>query len=73
MPVCVAVPLRVKRIEGEWAVLDAGSSELRARTDLVDAGEGDYVLVHAGFVIEKIDSVEALKTLRLLGAVPERR
>ena len=62
---CVAVPLRVKRVESEWAVLEAGSGELRARTDLVPVKEGDYALVHAGFVIEKIDPQEALKTLKM--------
>jgi hydrogenase expression/formation protein HypC len=62
---CVAVPLKVKRVEADWAVLEVGSGELRARTDLVAAKDGDYVLVHAGFVIERIDPKEALKTLRM--------
>ncbi len=62
---CVAVPLRVMRVDGDWAVLEAGSGELSARTDLVDVGKGDYVLVHAGFVIEKIDPGEARKTLEM--------
>jgi hydrogenase expression/formation protein HypC len=66
---CVAVPLKVKRVEGEWAILEAGSGEFRARTDLVAAKTGDYVLVHAGFVIEKIDPKEAQKTLDMFAQV----
>jgi hydrogenase expression/formation protein HypC len=62
---CVAVPLKVKRVEADRAVLEAGLGELLARTDLVVVREGDYVLVHAGFVIEKIDPEEARKTLEM--------
>ena len=70
MHVCVAIPLRVKRVESGWAVLEAGAGELRARTDLVPVKEGDYALVHAGFVIEKIDPREAAKTLEMFREVP---
>lgn len=69
IPVCVAVPLKVKSVESGWAVLLAGTSELRARTDLVPVKEGDYALVHAGFVIERIDPREALKTLEVFREV----
>jgi hydrogenase expression/formation protein HypC len=33
---------------------------------LDDAGVGDYVIVHAGFAIHKIDEEAALETLKLL-------
>ncbi len=66
---CVAIPLKVKRVEDGWAVLEAASGEFRARTDLVEAREGDFVLVHAGFLIEKIDPLEARKTLEMFARV----
>ncbi len=62
---CVAVPLKVKSVSGDWAELFLGESAVRARTDLVSVKEGDYVLVHAGFVIEKLDDQEAEKTIRM--------
>jgi hydrogenase expression/formation protein HypC len=31
-----------------------------------EAGVGDYVIVHAGFAISRLDEVEALETLRLM-------
>lgn len=68
---CVAVPLKVARVEGEWAFLSAGSGEIKARTDLVPVREGDYALLHAGFIIEKIDPEEAEKTLRLFKEIAQ--
>lgn len=62
---CVAVPLKVLRVEGGWAYLGAGSGEIRARADLVKVVAGDYALLHAGFIIERIDPAHAEETLRL--------
>lgn len=68
---CVAVPLKVLRVDGAWAYLEAGSGEIKARTDLVGVAPGDYALLHAGFIIEKLDPKDAEETLRLFKEVSE--
>ena len=39
------------------------STELKRRLDLVDVKIGDYVIVHTGFAIEKMDEKDALESL----------
>jgi len=64
---CLAVPLKVTRIDGSDAVAEQGGASVQIRTDLLDDVKvGDYVLVHAGFAIQKVNEDEALETLRLL-------
>jgi hydrogenase expression/formation protein HypC len=63
---CLAIPARITRIEGFKAQVDFGGGVLRdVNVTLVDAKEGDYVLVHAGYAIETVDKKDALETLAL--------
>jgi hydrogenase expression/formation protein HypC len=63
---CLAVPGRVVSIEGSSAQVDFGGVEKRALLDLLpEAGVGDYVLVHAGFAIQRLDPAEASEVLSL--------
>jgi len=64
---CLAVPMKIITIEGFSAIVEAGgvSREINLRL-LEDSQVGDYVLVHAGFAIEKIDEQEAKETLELM-------
>ena len=63
----MAVPMRVVAVNGNEAEVEQGGTKLRVRVDLVeDVRVGDYVLVHAGFAIQKLDEEEAFETLRLL-------
>ncbi|MFA4016980.1 MAG: hypothetical protein RUDDFDWM_002092 [Candidatus Fervidibacterota bacterium] len=64
---CLAVPMRVVAINGNEAEVEQSGTKLQVRIDLVeDVKVGDYVLVHAGFAIQKLDEEEAIETLRLL-------
>ncbi|HOQ27474.1 MAG TPA: HypC/HybG/HupF family hydrogenase formation chaperone [Armatimonadota bacterium] len=64
---CLAIPMQVKAIEGSEAVVTQGGTELRVRTDLLDAVKvSDYVLVHAGFALQVVDPEEARATLAML-------
>ncbi len=64
---CLAVPMQVKTVEGQDAVVEQAGAALRIRTDLLEEVDvGDYVLVHAGFAIERVDEDEARETLALL-------
>ena len=63
---CLAVAGRVKDIEGDTASVDFGGLAKRASTLLFPTlAVGDYVLVHAGFVIQKLDADDALELIAL--------
>jgi hydrogenase expression/formation protein HypC len=62
----LAIPARVVKIEGEWAEVDIGGIRREASLSLVmDRGIaiGDYVLVHTGYAITKVDEEEARSIL----------
>jgi hydrogenase expression/formation protein HypC len=67
---CLAIPGKVVSIAegvGRIAKVQFGGITRSASLDLVpEAGVGDYVLVHVGFAISKIDEAEAQKTLEAL-------
>ena len=65
---CLAVPVRVTELFDSSGVpmarVDFGGAVREAcMAYLPEAGAGDYVLVHAGFAISKVDEDEARKTL----------
>lgn len=63
---CLAVPARITEIDGKRAVVDmAGVVREASVMMLPQATVGDYVIVHAGFAIEKLDEAEALRTIEL--------
>lgn len=64
---CLAIPSRITRIENEMATIDVDGVRREASLLLLaDARVGDYVIVHAGFAIQKIDEAAAQETLNLL-------
>ncbi len=64
---CLAIPSKITRIENEMATIDVDGVRRQASLLLLeDAGVGDYVIVHAGFAIHKIDEAAALETLKFL-------
>ena len=63
---CIAIPAEILEIrEDNVALVDFGSLKQEVRIDLVDAGIGDFVLVHVGFAIQKLNRDEALETREL--------
>ncbi len=63
---CLAVPALITEIEGNRAKIDMGG--VRRETSIMmlpEAAVGDYVIVHAGFAIQRLDEEEALHTLAL--------
>ncbi|MEM2098637.1 MAG: HypC/HybG/HupF family hydrogenase formation chaperone [Candidatus Bathyarchaeia archaeon] len=63
---CLAIPARVVSVDGDKAKVDFGEGVLReVNVSLVDAKVGDYVLVHAGYAIQRMDAEDALETLAL--------
>ncbi|NLL94812.1 MAG: HypC/HybG/HupF family hydrogenase formation chaperone [Thermoplasmatales archaeon] len=62
---CLALPGKIVKIEGDEADVDFGGVIRRTNLALVEAEVGDWVIIHAGFAIELLDEEEALKTIEL--------
>ncbi|HKK33779.1 MAG TPA: HypC/HybG/HupF family hydrogenase formation chaperone [Desulfomicrobiaceae bacterium] len=64
---CLAVPMQVKEIDDNMARVEVGGTVQHVRLDLVSEKPelGDYVIVHAGFALQRLDREEALETLKL--------
>jgi len=64
---CLAIPAKVTSIEGTSALVTIEDVEYKASLLLLtNVQPGDYIMLHAGFAIEKVDAAEAEETLRLL-------
>ena len=64
---CIAYPMKVEKIEDQMACVRAGDIKARASVHLLDKVKiGDYVLVHAGIAIEKINPKRAKEILSLI-------
>ena len=63
---CLAVPARVVELSGDTAIVDLDGIRKETSTLLLDeVAIGDYVLIHVGYALERIDPLEAAKTLAL--------
>ena len=64
---CLAIPSKITHIENGMATIDVDGVQRQASLLLLeDGGVGDYVIVHAGFAIHKIDEAAAMETLKFL-------
>ena len=69
---CLGVPAKVKKIEGEWGWLDVNQLLLKINLSLVPGVKiGDYVIIHAGFAIQKLSTAEGESTLELFKQILE--
>jgi len=64
---CLAIPVRVtKLLENQRAIVHLGGIEKEISIALVEqVVEGDYVILHVGYALAKLDEHEAKKTLQL--------
>lgn len=70
--VCLAVPARVLCREGDMAVVEIDGVRRGVSLTLIpETVEGDWILLHAGHAIERIDEEEARKTLEVLRAIED--
>lgn len=63
---CLAIPGKVEKIENDRVIIDYGIEKREADSSLIEIKEGDYVIVNAGFIIEKIPEKEAKQALKLI-------
>ena len=61
---CLAVPLKITSMNGNDAVAERDGVRRKIRIDLLkDPKIGEYVMVHAGFAIERLSEEQALADL----------
>jgi hydrogenase expression/formation protein HypC len=76
---CVAAPMKVIKIDGDNVVAELGGVTKEARLDVVDEMPelGDYVVIHAGFALHRINpedaklSLELWKEMGIIDVVPD--
>ena len=63
---CLAVPVRVKSIQGDEAEVEAGGTSYKASIRLTpEVRVGDYVLLHTGYAISIVDKEEAEQSIAI--------
>ena len=63
---CLAVPARVIETDGQTAKVELlGNVQSAALALVEDVKEGDYILLHAGFAIQKLEQQDAEETIEL--------
>jgi len=63
---CVAIPARIKSLDGLMAEVEVGGISRKVSVQLTpEVRKGEYVLIHAGFAIHVIDEQEAEETMKL--------
>lgn len=69
---CLAVPLKIISIKGKMGIGELGGVKKKISLMLLDKVRvGDYVLLHAGFAINKLETKEAEELLQLLREMSE--
>lgn len=67
---CLAIPGKIERIDGKKAMVDFGGVKRLADLSFLDEiSVGDWVLVHVGFAIQRVEEEVARETYRLLSVV----
>ncbi len=70
---CLAIPVRIEQLQGQdTALVDIGGVSKTINVALVpDVEVGDYVIMHVGYALNKIDPEEAERTLELFAELDE--
>ncbi|MEK6759950.1 MAG: HypC/HybG/HupF family hydrogenase formation chaperone [Deltaproteobacteria bacterium] len=64
---CLGIPAKIISVDGPFAKVEIGGTKKDCSIELMrEASIGDYVIVHAGFAIERLDTEKAEETLRLI-------
>ncbi len=70
---CLAIPARITTLlDDNKAIVNLGGIEKEISTILVDnVAIGDYVIIHVGFALTRLDEAEAIKTLNLIKSMEQ--
>jgi hydrogenase expression/formation protein HypC len=71
---CLALPVKVIQVDadpaGDWAIVDLGGVQKRISLALLDGVQpGDYVILHVGYALSRLDPEEAERTLALFAQI----
>lgn len=67
---CLGIPMKIKQLKGEFALVEAGRLSRTINIQMLPKiKKGDYVIVHAGFAIQKVDRKQAEETLKIVDAL----
>ncbi len=74
---CLSIPSKVVKIDKERnvAIVDTMGVQREAGLELMEEGDvkiGDYVLLHIGFIMNKIDEEDALESLKVYNEILEK-
>ena len=73
---CLSIPSKIKSIDKETntCIVDTMGVERSASLDLIDqeVKVGDYVLIHIGFAMNKIDEEDALESLKVYAEIIDK-
>ncbi len=66
----LAIPMKIKKIKGNFAFVETGRLTRKINIAMLPSARiGDYVIVHAGFAIQRLDSRAAEETLGALNEI----
>lgn len=69
---CLGIPAKILDIQGDIAKVAIGEVTYQANIGLLDeVAVGDFIILHAGFAIEKVDPAEAEETMRLVREIQQ--
>lgn len=64
---CLGIPMKIIEVRGSEGFVESGGLKRKANFSFINRPrQGEYVLLHAGFAIERIKEKEAHKTLKAL-------
>lgn len=63
---CLAIPMKLIEVEGDKGIVELSGVKKEVSLYLLDnVKKGDYLIIHAGFAIQKLDEKEARETLKI--------
>jgi hydrogenase expression/formation protein HypC len=69
---CLAIPLKITEIIGKEAIAELEGVKQKIRVDFIkNLKVGDYVIVHAGFALERLDEEQAKANIELIKEVTD--
>ncbi len=67
---CLGIPMKIRSLGAEFAEVETGRLIRKVNIQMLPKIKvGDYVIVHAGFAIERIDPRKARETLKLIDEI----
>ena len=66
---CIAIPMKISElIDDRFAFVETGNVKRRVSIELIEPRPevGNYVIIHAGFAIEKLDTKYAEETINMI-------